>query len=596
MSIKKQTAPSQEETRMKLEIMYLNEYKQWVKNTDDYRENLDEQDIKKKICEICDKVLLNNGSKTKAPDVKAITEGLKDYEADRHAKFMIEMLNQFSTMTFKQEFILPFRESLIHKSMLAEDSKFGIYSAMFAPARSKATYAMSRDSALIKPVIATLNMGIKGVTPAMDPSGEINKMSFFGLLDEITKRIYGNVENVPIIKCNVPIIDIITRIADNGCFDLKGDNIKDDVKRQANTNAMIVVRFFMMIEDLFNQVEMIIEEDAVDSLEELQAECIPFKEARIATTGALGLDQKSFQVGPDKKKTGAIPGSIKFDDRNTFTKIVIESVVLAKYFAVMKGIEEYIPIFVNGLRFIAASKYKRLSIIHGLGLLSKYIAYFYDFVYVDGVCGYFGLNLTEPTLPMNYPDLYGMIYEQQYGRYYSMSPRVRIDRNLSKRIWEYDDVNIFKRQHYDNNYNTIIFSDHKSKDKLITKQRFERLAKGYDLCATYIAALPRFIENGSTFEDIIHCVLKATIGYPTDFSKRNIYVERVGGKEKEFMKDFKRFRLENIQVQNLQTAKSASSVEQSDPESYKDNYFLLVSHDKKQYSYCHVSPPASYFQ
>ena len=585
---------SEAATRALLENIYINEYLKWV----DHTYNDMEAD---KIHEIFKNVILNEkGEKTNDPNVSVIVNGLKEFNAERHAKFMIEMLTQLNVMTFNEDFIPPYKESELHKSVLAANSDLGVYSSMFVPSRSRATYAMSRNKPMIDAVTAALGEGIKEFTPAMYPLGEIKNMGFFKTLDEITTRIYGDAKDTPITKCNVPIIDIIVRIADSGSLDLNGNNVKEDkkeaAKKKAMSNAMTIVRFFMMIEDIFNQVGMIIREDKVESLKELQDECIPFKLAATATLETLGLHPDSFKEGCDHKNVGAIPKNIMYDDRNTFTKIIIESVILAEYFKIVKENKKCSPNLIQGLHFILVSKYPRLSIIHGLGLISKYIAYYNDFTYIDTVCGYFGLHVNEPTLPINYPDLYGMIYEEYFGRCYSISPRVTIDSKLSRKIWENNDVNVFKKQHFDNGFGGIIHTTSKTQNMLISKERFERLAKGYDICATYLAELPKFITKETSFEEILHCVLKATIGYPADFSKRNIYVERVNGKEKAFMKTFKRFRLEDIHVQDTQTAKSASSIGQSseEPSMDYDNYFLLTSSGNRQLSYKYIPSPEEY--
>lgn len=594
---------SEASMRVQLELMYLAEYLKWLDSTDAY-----DGDDKDEIREICAQVVVKDGKKTIIPAVKAIIEGLKKYEADRHAKFIMIMLKQFSEMKFTNNFVAPNKASDLHKAMIASNSDFGSYSSMFVPARNRATYAMSRMANTYISVTNVLNGGIKTVTAEMDPTGAINNMSFFELLDTITVGIYGKIACVPITKCNVPIIDIILRMKERGSSDFSDE--------QANHNAMIVIRFFMMVESIFNQAPRIIEiEDIVDSLEEIQKECIPFNRTDIATLTTLGLDtKKSFQSG-----NKAVAGAIKFEDRNTFTKIVIESVILAEYITQVKQnqVKDGSIALIQGLRFIAASKYKRLSVIHGLGLLSKFLAYAYDFMYVDSICGWFGLNLQEATLPMNYPDLYGMIYRIAANQHcYSFSPRVKIDIDISADIWNNDNIALFEKQHFDNGFGNVIYDKLTSKEEEKRRDRFVRLSYGYDLCTTYIAELPKFVKAtipgvkatedtpavkavpGTPFCDIVHCILKATIGYPADFSKRNIYVEKnEAGKvtftDENRMQTTKKFGLERIVIHRLDTAVTDSKIA-PDLEERRvdvDNYFVLVTSDGKQFSYTKIVKP-----
>lgn len=587
--------------RATLENIYLAEYLKWVNSTSDYDNNQKED-----IHEICGQVVVKNGKKTITPAVKAIIEGLKKYEADRHARFIMIMLKQFSEMTFTKNFMAPYKYSDLHEAMVASNSKLGRYSSMFVPARNRATYARSRMGDTYLSINNVLNGRIKTVTGEMDLTESIKKMSFFELLDTITIGIYGSKECVPITKCNVPIIDIIIRMKERGSLDLSGV--------EANHNAMIVIRFFMMVESIFNQAAKIIEEDIVKSLKEIQDNCIPFNKADIATLTTLGLDSTSFQ-----KDNKAIAGAIKFEDRNTFTKIVIESVILAEYIAQVKQnqVIDGSSTLIKGLRFIAASEYKRLSVIHGLGLLSKFLAYSYDFRYVDTVCGWFGLNLQEATLPMNYPDLYGMIYKIAENQHcYSVSPRVKIDIDISADIWRHDRIEFFERQHFDNGFGRVIHDTLTSDEETKRRDRFVRLSYGYDLCATYIAELPKFVKTliptvkatkdtpavkavpRTPFDDILHCVLKATIGYPADFSKRNIYVEKnekgkVTFKDGNRMQRTKKFGLERIVIHRLDTAITDSKItpilERTRAED--DNYFVLVTSDGKQFSYKRIVKP-----
>lgn len=561
-----QTQVNTEEKRIFLESVLINEYLRWVNATDAYND-----EAKNRIRDICARSKVINEQKTDIPDAKTITEGLKDFEEDRHAKFVKIMLEQFSEMTFGDNYMAPSEESPIHKSIVASNIVFGRYSSMFVPARSRASYAKSRMNGTYNAVLEVLKAGIKPITADMDTSG-IKGMSFFGVLDAITKKVYINKLEVPITKCNVPIIDIFTRMFDN--------NILNSNDEQANPNAMIVIKFFMMVETIFDQAQKIIEvEDLVDTLEDIQNDCIPFNRSDMVTLKMLGLDENSFQNG-----NRAIAGAIKFEDRNTFTKIIIESVVLAGYILVVKQEKQgkVFERFLEGLRFIAVSKQSRLSVIHGLGTLAKFFAYYLDFKYVDGICGYFGLHLQEPTLPINYPDLYGMIYsvDEKTKTCYSMTPRVMLDINLSSEIWEAGEIEVFKKLHFDNGYGKVIYDNPKAQEEIDRKDRFIRLVEGYDLCASYIAEIPKFVGQKTQFKDILHCVLKATIGYPADFSKRNI-------------KTTNKFEFENIVIHNLQTAKTASSISQSQtqPDITHDNYFALVSSRNGQFSYAHISKP-----
>lgn len=567
---------TEEEQRIFLEGILIIEYLGWVKATNAYK---DEQ--KKLIRDICGRSMVINGNQTTFPNVPAIIEGLKAFEADRHAKFVKIMLEQFSEITFGKNYMAPCEESKIHKSMVGENSVFGRYSSMFVPARSRASYAKSRMNGTYNAVLAVLKAGIKPITAEIDKSGSIGKMSFFEVLEEITKKVYINELEVPITKCNVPIIDIFTRMLDNEILN------RDD--KQANHNAMIVIRFFMTVETIFDQATTIIEdEDLVNTLKDIQKDCIPFECSKIVTLEILGLDEHSFQNGKR-----AIAGAIKFEDRNTFTKIIIESVVLAGYISVVKHDKpgNVFKRFLEGLRFIAASKQSRLSIIHGLGTLAKFFAYCLDFKYVDSICGYFGLHLQEPTLPMNYPDLYGMIYsvDEKTKTCYSMTPRVMLDINLSSEIWKADNIEVFKKLHFDNGYGKVIYDNPENQEEIDRKKRFLRLAEGYDLCARYIAEIPKFVDQETQFKEILHCVLKATIGYPADFSKRNICVAKDG----EVMKTTKRFELEKIVIHRLHTAKTASSISQSQAQIIikQDNYFTLVSPGNGQFRYAHISKP-----
>lgn len=570
-----QTQVNTEEKRIFLEGILIKEYLGWVDATDAYK---DEQ--KKRIHDICARSKVINGQKTDIPDVKAITEGLKDFEEDRHAKFVKIMLDQFSEMTFGDKYMAPSEKSSIHESIVRLNSVFGRYSSMFVPARSRASYAKSRMNGTYNAVLEVLKAKIKPITNGMNTSG-IKEMSFFEVLEEITKKVYISVLEVPITKCNVPIIDIFTRMFDNKILN------SDD--KQANHNAMIVIRFFMMVETIFDQAKKIIEdEDLVDTLEDIQDDCIPFNRSDMVTLEMLGLDENSFQ-----NDNRAIAGAIKFEDRNTFTKIIIESVVLAGYISVVKQEKQgkVFETFLEGLRFIAVSKQSRLSVIHGLGTLAKFFAYYLDFNYVDGICGYFGLHLQEPTLPINYPDLYGMIYsvDEKTKTCYSMAPRVMIDINLSSEIWKAGNIEVFKKLHFDNGYGKVIYGIPKAQEEIDRKDRFIRLAEGYDLCASYITEIPKFVKKTTQFKEILHCVLKATIGYPADFSKRNI--NKVDNKE--VMKTTKRFELEKIVIHKLQTAKTASSISQShaQPDITQDNYFTLVSPANGQFRYAHISKP-----
>lgn len=572
-AINRNQVQSEEANRMFLELMLINEYLKWVDATNAYTD-----DEKHRIHNACATFRVINGSQTTIPNVSAIIEGLKAFEADRHAKFVMIMLKQFSEMTFGNNFMKPSEKSILHESMIAINSILGRYSSMFVPARSKATYAKSRMDGTYKAVLGVLKGGIKTITDTMDPAKIIRNMSFIKVLDAIVEKIYKNVLDVPITKCNVPIIDIFVRMVDN--------HILDNSDLQAKHDIMVVIRFFMMLESIFNEAKMIIEnEDLVDSLQEIQDECIPFKHSEIATLTTLGLDAKSFQDG-----RRAIAGAIKFEDRNTFTKIVIESVILSGYIAHVKQ-GKVSQTLLEGLRFIAASKHSRLSVIHGLGALAKFLAYAFDFKYVDSVCGYFGLNLQEATLPMNYPDLYGMIYtvDEEAKICYSMAPRVIIDSNLSRGIWYADNVEVFKTLHFDNGYGKVIYDKPTVDEEIKRKHRFIRLAEGYDICATYISEIPKFVEKTTQFKDILHCVLKATIGYPSDFSKRNVCVNG----RNETMKATKKFGLEKIVIHNLQTARTASGITQcqSQPIIGQHSYFTLVSPGNGQFSYAHILKP-----
>ena len=372
--------------------------------------------------------------------------------------------------------------SKIMKSFyMSEFSKIPPFIDFMSMPRTSAAICCSYNLEEYNRIASIVNSGVK-----IDFN---EKMSIWESIDTIVSVFYPNTNKVPIVKCSIPIIEII--------LSLKKHRWNEEMERKATS----LIKFIMVIEKI-NADNRNFEEDC--SITEFLKENFPFKKYD-------GMNKEMFGIGDGSNNHEMLSnGKIKDETFRRHNLAILEGVLLSCFLVDPKQNE----IIERVLQYVSEQDKIEWSLIFILPTVFRMISYVSDFHYVDSISGYNCLhyNYIQPTY--QYPDLYGITEEDNF---LSHSPRITFDNEfITEFVWK-SGISGFERVFFDNNLDEIVKRDPNGQGSILLNA-----AHGFSLVVDFIATIPIILEriNERDFSDVLHVVLKGLIAYPSHFLPR----------------------------------------------------------------------------
>ena len=368
-----------------------------------------------------------------------------------------------------------------------------------------------------------------------------DELSFIDTIKAINIKLSAQT----ITRTSLPVIDIFLEACLS--WNYLNCNTELDLTDEERTNAQEhiknaseLIRFIMYVEKLsveHREYEL----NEKHSVEDLIRSLLPYEFEDDIDLDIFGCVSQTIDSSEMKTYDVDIQnGKISREGSCRHNLIIFESVLIAMFMSDDFSNEIFIKLQGYLAKVLAYDKNKlenALKLV--IPTLFRLGAYELDYKFGDSLSGSDQLNL-EITSPLyNYPDVYGITYgtlrmfdvffnmdcEKAHKKdtsscinYVSHTPKITLEQELANSIWKNskEDLAGFQNVLFDNNIEEAMKKD--AKKEVLLKNMMD----GYSRCVYIIGHMPEFImfSKINSLDEVLHVILKATIGYPVHISMR----------------------------------------------------------------------------